>query len=204
MNISVNGVPTYYDVQITEDLNKHWMNITKEIIENGEVIQSIEIDGVEYQGDHSQLLMSQFDQIDSVKIITMSMENSFYLTLQDLNQYATKVLEMMSDYITPLYSGTIQECRELSTVVESLEWIITTTNYLQHLVNTSKLTTDINHVINETVDKYNILLEMLTSELEWGNLIGFADIVQYEFIPTLEIFHSASKEVGFPERDALQ
>lgn len=204
MNISVNGVPTYYDVQITEDLNKNWVNITKEIIENGEVIQSIEIDGVEYQGDHSHLLMNQSNRIESVKITTISMEDCFYLTLKDLNQYAIKVLEMMSDYIMPLYSVTAQECKELPTIVESLEWIITSTNYLQYLVNTSKLTTEINDVINDAVNKYNALLEMLTSELEWGNLIGFADIVQYEFIPTLEIFHSASKEVGFPERDALQ
>lgn len=204
MYINVNGVSTYYDIHTSEIMNNYWMDITKKILEDGQLIESVEIDGVDCQGDYFELLTNQFNHIESVNIKTISMEESFYHTLDDLNLYAIKVLEIMSDYITPLYSSTIEECGELPTIVESLEWVITSTNYLQYLTKNSTFAADKNSLINETVDKYNVLLGMLTSELEWGNLIGFADIVQYEFIPTLKRFYDATKEVEYPERNVLQ
>lgn len=204
MNIIINGLSTYYDVKSSENMTNIWLDVTKNISEHHEFIQSIEIDGNLYDNGHFDILIKQFDVIHTVKIVTISGEKSFYTILEDLHEYAVKVLEEMENYIKPLYSGSIQNCDELPIIVESIEWIITSTTYLQYTSGLASLKQELCKQIDDIVNKYSKILEMLTSELEWGNLIGFADIVQYEFIPLLEEFYHATREVGRSERDILQ
>ena len=199
VNIDINDVSQRYDVQSSEEMNRCWMDITKEIMNDNQIIYSIEIDGVVYYDDYANVLLTKYNQIDTLKITTVTKEQSLFITLQDLQQYAAKVISEMSDYIKPLYSGSLETPNNiLPTVIESIQWIVNASSFVQHLCQEVVVDALLLDIINRMVEQFNPILQLLTEELEWGNMIGFADIIQYEFIPLVEEFYLKSKEVEVP------
>lgn len=196
--ITINDVSQNYEVQSPEEMNNHWINLTKDIMSEGRLIYFVEIDGAVYYDNYAHELLTRYSEIKSVKINTITEEQSFFITQQDFQQYAATIIADMGDYIKPLYSGTEKSSNDvLPTVLEAVHWVGNALTFLQHLsqkIDSNPLMNE----INQSIDQLNPILILLTEELESGNLIGFADVIQYEFIPLIDEFYSKSKEVEVP------
>lgn len=203
MNISVNGNSQSFIVDSVEDFKGIWKDITERITEGKELIQSVYIDG-KLTGDYSENIMSDYNNINLIEIMTISAERSYYSTLNDLRAYMVQVLSNMENYMEPLYSANQGNCAELPIIVESLEWIITSTNYLDYLSSSFDICSPITQKVKSTVSEFNRVLVQLNAELVSENLVGFADIVQYEFLPAVQEFYNAAEEVEYSEQNLIQ
>lgn len=196
VNININDNSRSCDVHSKEVMNAIWMEITKDIIGSGLFIYCVVIDGVIYYDSYEQELLTRYNEIENVTITAITQERSFYITLQDLREYMDRAMAEMGNYIKPLYSGTIESSKEiLPTVVASVEWIGNAVMFLQQLTQQMDADQSIKEFTNNTAEQLQPILKLMTEELEWSNYIGFADIIQYEFLPFIEEFYRKSEEV---------
>lgn len=189
-----NSVSRSFDIRSMEEMNETWISITKEFMKSGHLLYSIEIDGILYYDNYAEELLSKYKEINLVNITIVSKEQSFYLTIQELQDYLEKVIPSLEDIIQPLYSGT--ENKELlPNVTESIQWIMTSLAYTEHLSKQMVVNQLLSRVISRTFESLTPLVQMLTEEMERDNLIGFADVIQYEFIPLVAEFYNKSIEI---------
>ncbi|MGZ9586259.1 hypothetical protein [Paenibacillus marinisediminis] len=196
MNIIVDDISEDYIIESITDMENTWMDITKQIMNNNKLLYSVELDGIVYYDGYAEELLERYNEIQTVSIKTVTPEHSITITLQELKQYSAKVMGTMGEYIKPLYGNSSDESGEIiSTVVGAVEWVGSSLAFLQLLSQQVEAQAEVYELANGAIEKLNPVLELLGGELEWGNHIGFADIIQYEFIPLVEEFYLKSEEV---------
>ncbi|MGG3838423.1 hypothetical protein ABEV00_15570 [Paenibacillus thiaminolyticus] len=194
MIIYIDNVPRSYDIQSEEEMNASWIDITKEFMSNGQILSSVVIDDVVYYDSYASELLTRYDKINTVKITTITKEQSFFMTLQELQEYSGKVMSSMGDYIQPLYSGSMETSKDILPIItESVQWVVSALSYIQHVSQEVNVDPLIQDIINHAVEKFMPIVKLLLDEIESENTIGFADLINYEFIPLVEEFYHKSK-----------
>lgn len=194
MIIYIDNVPRSYDIQSEEEMNASWIDITKEFMSNGQILSSVVIDDVVYYDSYASELLTNYDKINTVKITTITKEQSFFMTLQEFQEYSGKVMSSMGDYIQPLYSGSMETSKDILPIItESVQWVVSALSYIQHVSQEVKVDPLIQDIINHAVEKFMPIVKLLLDEIESENTIGFADLINYEFIPLVEEFYHKSK-----------
>lgn len=194
MIIYIDNVPRSYDIQSEEEMNASWIDITKEFMSNGQILSSVVIDDVVYYDSYASELLTNYDKINTVKITTITKEQSFFMTLQELQEYSGKVMSSMGDYIQPLYSGSMETSKDILPIItESVQWVVSALSYIQHVSQEVNVDPLIQDIINHAVEKFMPIVKLLLDEIESENTIGFADLINYEFIPLVEEFYHKSK-----------
>ncbi|WII37234.1 hypothetical protein [Paenibacillus thiaminolyticus] len=194
MIIYIDNVPRSYDIQSEEEMNASWIDITKEFMSNGQILSSVVIDDVVYYDSYASELLTRYDKINTVKITTITKEQSFFMTLQEFQEYSGKVMSSMGDYIQPLYSGSMETSKDILPIItESVQWVVSALSYIQHVSQEVKVDPLIQDIINHAVEKFMPIVKLLLDEIESENTIGFADLINYEFIPLVEEFYHKSK-----------
>ncbi|WCF07933.1 hypothetical protein NDS46_27335 [Paenibacillus thiaminolyticus] len=199
MNISIDNESRQYVVQSAAEMNAHWINISREVLSRNDLIYCVDIDGVSYYDDYATELLARYEEIQNVVIHTITKERSFYTTWNDFQDYTNRVVSVVVERIAPLYGGAVDETGEIvSELTGSIEWISNALTFMAYLGNEIGVGREALDLIDDTTAQIKPILELLAGELEWGNLIGFADIIQYEFIPLIEEYYCKSKEVELP------
>lgn len=194
MIIYIDDVPREFAIESENDMNTAWQSITKKIMNDGKILYCVAIDEVVYYDNYANELLSRCNEVNIVRVTTISKEQSYFLTIQDFKEYAGKVVSLMGDYIQPLYSGSIEESKDILPIVtESVQWVVSALTFIQHVTKEIKVDPLNSDIINHAIEKIVEIVQLLTDEIESENMIGFADIINYEFIPLVEEFYHKSK-----------
>lgn len=186
MNIYNDGQPLNAQINNIQEMDQFWRDITKQIGENQKYIKFVEIDGLTVYDGYELQIVQNFEKIQSLNIVTISSKESLIESWDSLVQYCTKVLDYLPGIYRPLYADAEQtQWEQVISLLEGMEWIVQTIEFSRLLMEQTgqlKESKSLIEQIQNSLQEHFVVMDQLLKE---EDLIGFADVLQYEIEPLL-------------------
>lgn len=191
MKITIDEQREIISSPLHEEFNTIWLECTTEIYEAERLIYFVDIDGQVLYNQYEQFIQVHLQEIEHIKIHTMSRFDSINETEEQLVQYINKFIPGMTTIVDRMYGDMSNELwGELATGLEGLQWIVSSFEFLKILYSSDILNNII--ISNYCSDLENIVKD-LDANLTEDDLVAVADLFKYELLPLLDKYNT---EIG--------
>ncbi|WP_334076792.1 hypothetical protein [Paenibacillus sanfengchensis] len=191
MNIKVDQAKQISVVNFKEEFEKSWMSCLTDIYHEDRLIHHVDIDGQIYYSDYENHIKSNVDLIKEIHIITFSRLESIAETETALSEYLVKYVPGMEEITNKLYGDVSPETwEEFAAGLKGLQWIVSSLEFLRFLYTPGS---EKSAHIQDYCSRLSQIVKELDKEMQSNNLVGVADLLQYELLPCLNDFLSEEK-----------
>ncbi|WP_052410378.1 hypothetical protein [Paenibacillus durus] len=161
-------------------INEWWISSTAKIYKEDRLIYSVEIDNNPIFTGYEQIIINDYREINQINIITKTKKESIIETELALDEYLDKFIPA-SRKVADYFYGDINEehWAEFSQLVEGLNWIVNSLDFLQILYG------DQDSLIS-IISQLKSAIGELSGSLNQAEYVLTADLLNYEIIPLLE------------------
>lgn len=191
MKIKIDQSEKISVVDLKEELERVWADCLNSIYDEDRLIHHVNIDGQIFYSDYENYINNNLDLIKEVHINTFSRLESITETETTLSEYLVKYIPGMEEITNKLYGDVSPETwEEFATGLKGLQWIVSSLEFLRLLYapGSEKST----H-IQDYCSQLSQIVKELDKEMQSNNLVGVADLLQYELSPCLIGFLSEEK-----------
>ncbi|MNI40126.1 hypothetical protein D3C73_943310 [compost metagenome] len=186
MNIYRDGELLVSNLNDIEELNGFWKRITKEISGEQKYIKIIKIDQIPMYDAYELYILQHFDSIESLDIITITANESLKESIEGLLQYSARVLEQLPDIYRSLYVDIERSnWEQLIALIEGMEWMVNAIEFSLILNEQTGEREELKPILEQFKCNLQKQFALMDQLLKDEDLIGFADVLQYEIEPLL-------------------
>ncbi|MNW51666.1 hypothetical protein D3C74_291560 [compost metagenome] len=186
MNIYKDGELLQANLNNIEDLDRLWKRITKEVAEEQKYIKYVEIDQTPMYDSYELYIVQNYELIQSLNIVTITASESLNESIEGVFEYSARVINELADIYRPLYVE-IDQCNwdQVVALIEGMEWTVNAIGFCLVLINQTGEKIELKQVMEDLQQNLQEQFLVMDQLLKEEDLIGFADILQYEIEPLL-------------------
>lgn len=169
------------------EFDEFWQEVTKEILSQDRVIHYVKIDDKQFFVNYEQYIVNGFNQIKEIIIVTITEHQLLADTLEELKRYSVQMLSSIGNVSSLFYGDFTEKDLELfSAFTQGLEWIYSSINSCEYLINKHKVMLDIKNGLSEIKVKFEENSGQLEGVLQEEDFIMVGDLIEYEFQPLIK------------------
>ncbi|MDQ0159651.1 hypothetical protein [Alkalibacillus salilacus] len=150
------------------------------------------VDGIEVFENQAEFFNKNIERIETVEAVVLTMEQFIQNVIDTVQQYLKQALPAIDEFTEHLYDGS-EEIGSNKTVqlTQALDWIIQSVITIDSI---PQKPTDWDTIVQYATDLKPILQEIV-EVLEKRDPVLFADILQYEVSPVLEVIEEKLQDM---------
>lgn len=187
MRVNINGTVIDETYQNIFEFDLFWKKTTRLFFNENQVIQYIEINGQKLFADFERYLVSNYEDIQELKIFTVSELQLLMETLEEGAAYLSKVLDEIENLSFSFY-GEIgkKEWETFSQFTDGLQWIYLAIQSCIPIVEKQDLKIMNKDKLNLIKEKLDHSIRDLEEALINQEYTTVGDLIEYEFRPVLD------------------
>ncbi|MNW45186.1 hypothetical protein D3C74_224420 [compost metagenome] len=186
MNIYKDGELIRSELNNIEELDRFWKVITKEISEAQKYIKYVEIDQVPMYDGYELNIVQHFNTIQSIDIITVAASESLKESIEGIFEYSERVIDQLPKIYRSLYVEIEQgDWEQVVALIEGMEWMANAIEFCLMLIEQTGEKKELKPVLEQFQVRLQEQFAAMDQLLKEEDLVGFADILQYEIEPLL-------------------
>lgn len=186
MKLFVDGKPVQQQFEDLDSLDRYWKQLNQSLHEKNEIIQYIDLNEQRVYEQFEQTIVANFNQIETLKIHTISEIRVLDETLAELQNFTDKMLAAANSIADHFYGDLTREhWQRFSEFSQGLEWMYQALHSIVFLMEK-------HHVhLNDKAEFQNILKQMegkvrlLEEAIRVEDHAMIGDAVSFEFVPLL-------------------
>ncbi|MFS0674157.1 hypothetical protein [Ornithinibacillus sp. 179-J 7C1 HS] len=177
------------------------LNKVNKILENsGKVFSHLVINQVEVYENHEQYIRERISEIETIKIITTTMNEMIWNTMKSVHQYLVRAIPALNTLVDESYNNfTSETWNGINQLAEGMQWILQFKEVANAAVKQPTNWSKVEENLKVCEEKFAELL----AAVEVKDTILISDILSYELVPVFELIKE-NLEIALKDEVFLQ
>lgn len=187
MELIIDNKSSYLEIKDFSSFITVWNETMDTILSDERFISFVEINGEVYYDQYEIIFRDKFNEIEKIKVTTISSEDNLNQLLLSISEYTQKFIRG-TNIISQYFYGELEEhhWEQFSLFLEGLNWLYQSIEFALFLMNKPHLSDRSQDPFNSIFDELNPCIKELEAALEAQDYVSVGDIMQYEVAPLFE------------------